>query len=78
MKRKLIKINSEGTHLFSDEEKRNGIEFVLIDSNDSPIASYSYYGEKIKNSIEVSYHSYASKIVFSIHPSIISEIVPLN
>lgn len=75
IKERLIECNSSSEILLSNEEKTNGVRFILQDESHTKIAQYDFYANKVLNVKSIKYKANNVKIKFEeITPSAKSEL----
>lgn len=77
MKEIRIKCNLEGKIAVDEMAKKDGINVVLVNERDIPIARYGFEPNKIMHKDLVGYSANNYKIDFDIVPTVIFEIMPL-
>lgn len=75
MEKRIIQCNTKAEIILTISEKTNGLEIVLVDYKNVPIAKYTFDVEKLKYVNNISYHSNNVRIQFdNISPSSESEL----
>lgn len=75
METRIIQCNTKAEIVLTFTEKTNGLEIVLVDYKNVPIAKYSFDIEKLKYVNNISFHSNNVRIHFdNISPSSESEL----
>ena len=75
METRIIHSNTRDVLYLTLPEKSNGLEMVLVDAKNAPIARYGFGTEKLKGINSISYHSNSIRIHFDdIIPASLSEL----
>lgn len=75
METRIIHCNTKDVLFLTLPEKSNGLEMVLVDTKNVPIARYGFDIEKLKDVNSISYHSNNIRIHFdAITPTSLSEL----
>ena len=73
-----IVVNTSGRIAVDGIAKSNGLNVVLVNKKDIPLAKYSFKSNKIGCKDKVGYTANNYKIVFDIVPTVIFENIPSN
>jgi hypothetical protein len=75
MEKRIIHCNTKDVLYLTLPEKSNGLEMILVDTKNVPIARYGFDMEKLKGVNSISYHSNNIRIHFDdIKPTSLSEL----
>ena len=75
METRIIHCNTRNVLYLTLQEKSNGLEMILVDAKNIPIARYGFDMEKLKGVHSISYHSNSIRIHFDgIKPTSLSEL----
>lgn len=75
MEKIIIQCNTKGVLNLTFPEKSNGLELVLVDDKNVPIARYGFDGGKLNGVNSISYNSSNIRIHFdNINPTFLSEL----
>lgn len=76
MKEIQLKCNINGKIAIDDIAKTEGLNVVLVNEKDIPLARYGFDSNKIKHKDQIGYSTNNYKIGFDVVPTVIFEIKP--